>query len=110
MSKKNTTSNTLLSPINFEPVVGPRKDSKDPNSKTAITINSLFQTGGTTLSELSGRLSVTGKAVDVKSARNWVTKSFLAPRGIGVRSEVGTDAKGNPELRLYGYTHDAATA
>ena len=74
-------------PINFPaPKAG---DFKSPRagSKTEALIKLLTKKDGTTLDAIAKALSKSGSEVSPAYARSWVTAAYLAPYGIGVRSE-----------------------
>lgn len=45
-----------------------------------------------------------GVRLNLSKARTWLTESFLAPLGYGIRSEIELDAHGQERLRVFGFT------
>lgn len=74
-------------PINFPaPKAGEFKTPR-AGSKTEALLKLLSKKDGATLDQIAAALSRSGAEVSPAYARAWVTKAYLAPYGIGVRSE-----------------------
>lgn len=95
--------------IAFDPVAPTTGKTRPPHpkSRTSRLIGLLLQKNGTTFDEIRKELNKDRKRKRLtdREVRAWVAKSFLAPRGIGVKSKVVSG-----EMRLYGMQYKPKAA
>lgn len=91
-------------PINFDPIMPIRPArAPNPNTRTGKVLELILRPNGITLEEIRDELNkLEGEKLDLKKTRNWLTKSFLAPRGFGIESEFDYNERGEETLRIYG--------
>lgn len=91
--------------IAFDPVAPTTGKTRPPHpkSRTSRLIGLLLQKDGTTFDEIRKELNKDRKRKRLtdREVRAWVARSFLAPRGIGVKSRVV-----NGEMRLFGTQYE----
>ena len=95
-------------PINFEPTSDTLKVDLKKDTRTAAVVKVLLRKKGATIKDVVAALNKVGggSPLDEKKARTWLSASFLAPLGVGVRTEV-TDTRNGPVLRFYGYVAES---
>lgn len=94
--------------IDFEPLEPPKTSRRriNPNNRTGKMISMLLRPEGATSKQLTEALNRTKgqKLTERQVTTQWVVRSYLAPRGIGVVSKE-VKSGGRTMLRMFGYEY-----